>query len=138
MRLRSLSELEAVLYRVRNDARALSGVQQPGNIADHLARLKNDVSALEETLYEKRLFLELEGIFRPIHAYKNTALTLAVHADDVESYARVGERENEERSMATVLRLYQELEDQHSLILSGLKAHSNPMPEHKQLRHPET
>jgi len=72
-----------LVYRIRNLAREAVSSQSM-SMAD-LEDLPQQVRELENSLFEQRFFLQHDGLFDEIHAFKNEAITFVQLFQDLES-----------------------------------------------------
>jgi hypothetical protein len=120
-RPRAYTQLIEVVYRVRNIAREIAGPTEtpPILMTEFAARTKE----LEDSLYIHRLDLERDGVFLPLHTYKNTAKTFTRLLEDRDHYLHHREKSEAQAVSEELRRLYLEIEKQHKPtieLLSGI------------------
>jgi hypothetical protein len=134
-RLAAYSTLVELVYRTRNIAREL--IQGSGfnkTLADELgARSKQ----LEDALYTYRIDLERDGLFTPVHTYKNTVRLLRMMVADSEFYASRGDDQQRTGKLDELRNLYGEMESQHGTIIQGLSGRAEAFGGPPELGAPE-
>lgn len=117
-RLESYPHLVELVYRTRNMARDIIRQTNPSSVfIDALQLLAVE---LEECLYVSRIDLERDGVFVPVHTYKNLLKMLLLDLGDAMSWALQGESAQRDQVVEKISSLYARIEGLHSLIINKL------------------
>lgn len=117
-RLTEYPQLVELTYRLRNIAREIVAPTEtaPIVISEFAARTKE----LEDRLYAYRLDLERDGVFLPLHTYKNTVKTFRRLLEDRDHYEILGDKSKTQMVSNELNSLYVEIEKQHKPLIESL------------------
>jgi len=121
-KLESYPRLVELVYRTRNMARELASVGYNSTLAEEF---QSRARELEDCLYTFRIDLERDGIFAPIHAYKNSLKNFNLVLREMEFFqSRDAEQEKIQETVQELQALYSEVEDAHKPIIGKLSVNS--------------
>ncbi len=122
-RLDAYPRLVELVYRVRNLAREI--ISTEASIPILRTELTARANELEEAVYSYRIDLDRDGIFAPIHAYKNESKTFGMLIRDLEHYQAQGQADNTKVVFGQLSDLYKDMELQHTHVIESLSVHTN-------------
>jgi hypothetical protein len=117
-RLTAYPQIVELIYRVRNIAREIvAPTDTPPVLVDEFAARTGE---LENSLYVYRMDLERDGIFLPIHTFKNKAKAFNRLLEDRDHYQSREEQDEVSRISTELRSLYAEIERQHKPVIESL------------------
>lgn len=117
-RLESYPKLTEIVYRTRNMARDIAECNFSSALVEELQVRTRE---LEDCLYKFRIDLERDGIFGPVHAYKNVLKAFNLAVQDAVFYgSQADDEERAQQTVAQVSSLYANLETLHKPIIGKL------------------
>lgn len=121
-----LSQFAKYVYKLRNAARdVFQALTESEDVTSAIEEtLRQSVTALEDGLYERRLFLETEQLFGSLHAFKNRARFFLALIRDRKDLTQRGALEGAREMLATIQTTYGELDFQYQHLM---KLFQNPI-----------
>lgn len=118
-RLKSYPHLVELVYRTRNMARELVNANFPPAFAEELQMRTGE---LEDCLYRSRIDLERDGVFEPIHAYKNLLKTFNLAIKDAVFQESRKEEGQTGQGTEQLQSIYASVETLHKSIIDQLSS----------------
>lgn len=118
-RLKSYPHLVELVYRTRNMARELVNANFPPAFAEELQMWTRE---LEDCLYRSRIDLERDGVFEPIHAYKNLLKTFNLAIKDAVFQESRKEEGQTGQGTEQLQSIYASVETLHKSIIDQLSS----------------
>ncbi len=117
-RLTEYSRVAELVYRIRNMSReiATSG-NTVGTLSDEVVARTRE---LEDSLYQFRIDLQRDGLFPPLHTFKNTCRDFSRLISDVNLLQSRGEVHQAADALDIMRKTYQQIESLHAGIIGAL------------------
>ena len=118
IRLQTFPKLAELVYRLRNTARDLQGVDKVTEEA--LSDFRKMVKEFEETLYKYRFPLEQAAIFSKAHGYKNLLKAFVLNLKGLVLDSRLPDEESIDESKKQLATSYEDIDEAHHGIVAEL------------------